>query len=72
MPTASHRRIPITVSAADVKIMRRIERYILAYDGDNLLHDIDLNFPGVSFRAVFLALGRAQNAALWFEPEGAA
>ena len=68
--TAPH--YPIVVSAADVKMMRRIERFILAYDGDNLLHDIDLNFPGASYRAFFLALGRAQDAARWLEPEGCA
>jgi hypothetical protein len=67
--TASHH---ITVSTADVRMMHAIERFILAYDGDNLLHDIDLNFPGASFRALFLALGRAQDAARWFEPEGRA
>jgi hypothetical protein len=68
--TAPHYQI--TVSAADVRMMRAIERFILAYGGDNLLHDIDLNFPGASYRAFFLALGRAQDAARWLEPEGRA
>jgi hypothetical protein len=66
--TPSHHTI--TVSAADVQMMRRIEAFILAYDGDNLLHDIEISFPGASFRAFFLAYGRAQEAARWFEPEG--
>jgi len=59
--TAPHHQI--TVSAADVRMMRAIERFIVGYRGDNLLHDIDLKFPGASFRAFFLALGRAQDAA---------
>ena len=66
--TASHH---ITVSTADVRMMHAIERFILAYDGDDLLHDIELTFPGASYRAVFRALGRAY-AARWFEPEGRA
>jgi len=72
MPTASYRRIPITVSTADVRMMHAIERFIIGYRGDNLLHDIELNFPGASYRAFFLALGRAGDAARWLEPEGAA
>jgi hypothetical protein len=44
--------------------MHAIERFILAYDGDNLFHDIDVNFPGASYRAFFLAIGRAR-AAQW-------
>jgi hypothetical protein len=51
---------PVTVSNADVAMMRRIERFILEYDGDDLLHDIELNFPGASYRAFFLAYGRAK------------
>jgi hypothetical protein len=66
------RCIPITVSNADVRMARRIERYILSYDGDNLLHDIDLNFPDASYRAFFLAYGRAQDPARWMKPEGSA
>jgi hypothetical protein len=66
------RRIPIRVSDADKRMMFAIERFILAYDGDNLLHDIELNFPGASYRAFFLAYGRAQNAVRWLEPEGTA
>jgi hypothetical protein len=68
--TAEFRRIPIVVSDADKQMMHRIERFILAYDGDNLLHDIELTFPGASYRAFFLALGRAQNAARWLDAEG--
>ena len=65
-------RYKIIVSNDDAAMMRRVERFILAYDGDNLLHDIDLNFPGVSYRAFFLAIGRASDAARWLEPEGSA
>jgi hypothetical protein len=28
---------------------------VLAYKGDDLLHDIELHFPGASYRAFFLA-----------------
>jgi hypothetical protein len=65
-------RYKIIVSNDDAAMMRRVERFILAYDGDNLLHDIDLNFPGVSYSAFFLAIGRASDAARWLEPEGSA
>jgi hypothetical protein len=68
-PRRAHHKI--TVSNADVRMMRAIERFILAYDGDNLLHDIEINFPGASYRAFFLAYGRAQ-ALRWIEAEGAA
>jgi hypothetical protein len=64
------RRCPRVVSRRDVKMMHRIERFIVSYNGDNLLHDIELTFPGASFRAFFLAYGRAQDAARWIEPEG--
>ena len=62
----------ITVSNADVQTMLAIEKFILTYDGDDLLHDIDLIFSRVSYRAFFLAFRRAQDAARWFKPEGAA
>jgi hypothetical protein len=71
-PRTTSREQTITVSKAAVRMMRAIERFILAYDGDNSLDDIDVTFPGASFRAFFLALGRAQNAVRWLEPEGAA
>jgi hypothetical protein len=68
----SPRVIHMTVSDTDIAMMRRMERYILAYDGDNLLHDLDLHFPGASYRPFFLAYGRARGAARWMEPEGCA
>jgi hypothetical protein len=64
------RTIPIQVSDADARMMRRIEQFIRAYRGDDLLHDIELNFPIASYRAFFLALGRVKDAARWLEPEG--
>jgi hypothetical protein len=70
---AGVRRTPITVSAADVEMMHAIERFILDYRGDNLLHDIEINFPGASYRAFFLAYGRTHGPARWLEwlgPEG--
>jgi hypothetical protein len=66
------RHAPIVVPNADVEMMRRIERFILAYDGDDLLHDIELTFPTASYRAFYLAYGRAQDAARWLDPEGQA
>ncbi|MFZ1885529.1 MAG: hypothetical protein WAU53_18505 [Rhodoplanes sp.] len=62
-------RRPIVLSAADVATMREIERFIVGYDGDNLLH---LQFPGASFRAVYLALMRTRDPARWLDPEGSA
>jgi hypothetical protein len=66
------RTIPIKVSDVDAQMMRRIERFILAYDGDNLLHDIELSFPGASYRAFFLAFSRARDAVRWLPAEGSA
>jgi hypothetical protein len=56
----------ITVSNADKAMMLRIERFILGYNGDDLLHDIELAFPSASYRAFYLAYMRA---ARWL-PEG--
>ena len=66
------RHAAIRVSASDVAMMNRIEKYIVGYNGDNLLHDIELTFPGASFRAFFLAYSRARDAARWFAAEGSA
>ena len=63
----------ITVSKADIDMMRRIEQFILNYESRDfsaLLRDIDLNFPRASFTAFFLAFSRSQDPARWFEPEG--
>jgi hypothetical protein len=46
------------VSYKDAEVMHRIENYMAAYDGNDLLHDIELNFPKVSYRAFFLAARR--------------
>jgi hypothetical protein len=61
---------PITVSRADVAMMHAIEQFILSYNGNDLLHDIELAFPGASYRAFYLAFHRAQNAARWIESAG--
>ena len=76
----SNGRIPMhpdwtpTVCDADKEMMFRIERYILAYPyhGNDLLHDIELNFPGASYRAFFLAYGRTRDPARWLDPDGQA
>jgi hypothetical protein len=64
------RHPPITVSNVDRAMVLRIERFILDYRGDDLLHDIELTFPGASYRAFFLAIRRCGDAARWLEPEG--
>jgi hypothetical protein len=66
----SIRMPPITVSRADVAMMHAIERFILSYNGNDLLHDIELTFPGASYRAFYLAVQRAQEAARWIESTG--
>jgi hypothetical protein len=71
-PADRIRHIPIVVSNADKEMMHRIERFILAYHGDDLLHDIELTFPTASYRATFLAYLRACDPARWFEAEGRA
>jgi hypothetical protein len=63
---------PITVSDVDKRMMRAIERFILTYDGDDLLHDIELAFPRASFRAFFLAYRRACDLLRWCDAEGRA
>ena len=68
----SPRRYSITVSDDDKRMMFAIERFILSYDGDDLLHDIELTFPGASYRAFFLAWGRAQDPLRWRQTEGRA
>jgi hypothetical protein len=50
----------IIVSDSDARMTRKIERYILAYCGADLLHDVELTFPGASYRAFFLGFRRAQ------------
>lgn len=46
------------LSAKDAAMMHRIEKYITQYPGNDLMHDIELNFPGASYRAFFLAVRR--------------
>jgi hypothetical protein len=62
----------IRVFNADARIMRAIEAFIASYDGDHLLHDIELTFPGASYRAFFLAYCRAQDPLRWRDGEGRA
>jgi hypothetical protein len=70
MTCVVHHRIVVT--DADKTMMRAIERFILAYTGDDLLHDIELTFPTASYRAFYLAYERSRNPVRWFEPEGSA
>lgn len=50
----------VVVSDIDIAMMRKVERFILRYVGDDPLHDIELKFQRCSYRAFFLALRRAQ------------
>jgi hypothetical protein len=47
------RRVKIVVSRADLAMARRIESFICAYEGDDLLHDIELSFPDARAGASF-------------------
>ena len=66
----AQRHPPITVSAADVAAMHAVEKFVLSYQGADLAHDIERSFPGISYRAVFLALRRARHAVHWLKAEG--
>jgi hypothetical protein len=66
---AQGRQKPIIVSDADRRTMHAIERFIIGYSG---LHDIELTFPGASFRAFFLAYCRARDPLRWIGAEGRA
>jgi hypothetical protein len=71
MPNALGKEHPMS-NDTDVEMVSRIEQYIAKYDCgvdvvsfgffDCLLHDIDLNFPGVSYRTFLLAYKRAREA----------
>jgi hypothetical protein len=69
---AQDRRRATIVSNADKRMMFAIERFILGYDGDNLLHNIELNFPGASYRAFYLAYHRTRDPLRWLDAEGRA
>ena len=64
--------VKIVVSVADVEMMRRIEHFIVGYDGYDLMRDIELSFPGASYRAFYLAISRVRDGLRWLEPEGRA
>jgi hypothetical protein len=70
MTAIRHHRI--TVSNADKTMMLAIERFILGYDGDYLLHDIELTFPDASYRAFFLAYSRTRDPLRWRDVGGSA
>ena len=64
------RHRPVIVSAADVRDMHAVEAFVLGYAGDDLAHEIERTFPGISYRAVFLAIRRARDPARWFQTKG--
>jgi hypothetical protein len=37
------------------KAVRAVEAFITSYDGDDLLHDIELAFPDLTYRDFFVA-----------------
>ena len=51
-------------------MMLAIERFIVGYTGDGLLHDIELTFPTASYRAFFLTYCRARDPLRWIGAEG--
>jgi hypothetical protein len=44
------------------RAMRAVEAFITSYAGDNLLHDIELQFPDLTYRDFFVAFSRFQAA----------
>jgi hypothetical protein len=57
----------IVVSRVVVEMMRKIEVFILAYEGDDPLHEIELAFPSASYRAFFPAWGRTRDPLRWLD-----
>jgi hypothetical protein len=73
-PAQAHRiarRVPIRVSDADQRMMHAIERFIISYEGDNLLHDIELMFSRRELSR-FLAYCRARDPLRWHPVGGSA
>jgi hypothetical protein len=65
----------IQTSAVDAVMTREVEAFVRAYEGNSLLHDIELTFPGLSYRAFFLGFMRASDplhALRCCKPEGTA
>jgi hypothetical protein len=44
------------------KVVHAVENYITGYDGDHLLHDIELEFPDLTYRDFFVAFSRFRRA----------
>jgi hypothetical protein len=63
---AQERPAAVRVSDFDRRMMHAIERFIVGYAGDDLLHDIELTFP----TAFFLAYCRARDPLRWIGAEG--
>jgi hypothetical protein len=64
--------VPIRVSDADQRMMHAIERFIISYEGDNLLHDIELMFSRRELSRFFLAYCRARDPLRWHPVGGSA
>jgi hypothetical protein len=43
-------------------VVKEVENFITSYGGDNLLHDIELTFPDLTYRDFFVAFSRYQTA----------
>jgi hypothetical protein len=67
---AQERPAAVRVSDVNRRMMLAIERFIVGYTGDDLLHDIELTFPTASYRAFFLAYCRARDPLRWIGAEG--
>jgi hypothetical protein len=46
----------------DWEAAKAVEVFCTGYDGDDLLHDIELAFPTLSYRDFFVGFGRWQEA----------
>jgi hypothetical protein len=44
------------------RVVTAVENFITSYDGDHLLHDIELEFPDLTYRDFFVAFSRFQAA----------
>lgn len=44
------------------RVVKAVEQFITAYAGDHLLHDIELQFPDLTYRDFFVAWSRYQRA----------
>jgi hypothetical protein len=51
-----------TPRRVDGRVVRAVEQFMTTYDGDDLLHDIELQFPDLTYRDFYVAFSRFQAA----------